>query len=72
MQTKMPDGKNVILIIRDNFVDILCEINPEYKEHIRIVNGRKILYVKVLRAIYGCIESSMLWYNLYVKTLKDI
>ena len=28
------------------------------------------MYVKVLRAIYGCIESTMLWYNLYVNTLK--
>ena len=72
MQTEIPDGKNVILIIRDGFVDILCEINLEYREHVRVVNGRKVLYVKFLRAIYGCIESAMLWYNLYVNTLKDM
>ena len=28
LQTKMPDDKNVILIIRNEFVDILCEVNP--------------------------------------------
>ena len=72
LQTEMPEGKNVILVIRDEFVDILCEVNPEYKEHVRIVKGRKILYVKILRAIYGCIESAMLWYNLYVNTLKGM
>ena len=72
LQTEMPQGKHVILIIRDAFVDILCEVNPEYRQHVRIVNGKKILYVKILRAIYGCIESAMLWYNLYVKTLKDM
>ena len=25
-----------------------------------------------MRAIYGCIETALLWYNLYVKTLKDL
>ena len=26
--------------------------------------------MKVLRAIYGCLESSMLWYHIYITTLK--
>ena len=72
LQTEMPQGKHVILIIRNEFVDILCEVNPIYNKHVRFVNGKKVLYVKVLRAIYGCIESAILWYNLYVKTLKDM
>ena len=46
------EGKNVILIIINKFVDILCEVNPEYKEHVRIVNEKKVLYAKILRAIY--------------------
>ena len=28
--------------------------------------------MKVLRKIYGCIESYILWYNLYLNTLKDL
>ena len=28
--------------------------------------------MKVLRAIYGCLESVMLWYNLYVTTSKGM
>lgn len=28
--------------------------------------------MKVLRVIYGCIESALLWYQLYVKTLKGL
>ena len=70
LQTEMPKDKNVLLVIRDEFVDILCEVNPKYKKHVRIMNGRKILYVKILRAIYGCIESAMLWYNLCTETLR--
>jgi hypothetical protein len=30
------------------------------------------LYLKILRAIYGCIESALLWYNLYSSTLKSM
>ena len=72
LQTEMPKGKNVILVIRDEFADILCEVNSEYKEHVRVRNGRNVLYVQILWAIYWCIESAMLWYNLYTDTLKDM
>ena len=47
----------------------MCEVNPEYKEHVRIKNGRKVLYVQVLKAIYGMIESALRWYELFTGTL---
>jgi len=72
LQTPMPDDKNILMIIRGQFVDILCDVNPKYREHVRIINGKKVLYVKVLRAIYGCIESAMLWYDLYSNTLMEM
>ena len=34
------------------------------------IRMEKVLYVKVLGAIYECIESALLWYNFYVNTLK--
>ena len=70
LQAKMPEGKTVIMRIRGRFVDILCEVNPEYKKYVTIENGKKVLYVKVLRAIYGCIESALQWYLLYRDTLE--
>ena len=30
------------------------------------------MYVRVLRALHGCIESAMLWYELYSSTLQDM
>ena len=30
------------------------------------------MYVRVLRALYGCIESALLWYELYSSTLQDM
>ena len=42
----------------------------EYRKHVRLEHGVKVLYLRVLRAIYGCIESALQWYVLYKKTLE--
>ena len=53
------DGK-VLLKLRDIFVDIMCDVNTEYRETILYENGKKTLYVLVLRSIYGYIEAELL------------
>ena len=70
LQSDIPKDKKLLMTIRGEFVDIMCDVNPEYKEHVRVVNGKKVLYVQVLQAIYGCIESALLWYNFYATTLE--
>ena len=70
LQTEMPPDKWILLCIRDDFVDIMCEVNPDYKLYFQYDNGNKVLYVKVMRPIYVCIKSDLLWYNFCVKTLK--
>jgi hypothetical protein len=45
-------------------VVMLVEINPQlYGPHLVYEKGRKVLYVQVLRAIYGMLESALLWYR---------
>ena len=36
------------------FVEIMCEVNPKYK-NITYEKGKKVLYVRILKAIYGII-----------------
>ena len=66
------EGTIIMKIVGDVFVDIMCEINPTYKDYVLIHKGRKILYVEVLRSIYGCIEAALLWYNYYRAMLEDL
>ena len=33
--------------------------------------GVKVLYLKKLKTLYGCMESVILWYDLYAKTMKS-
>ena len=72
LQAEMPREKKLLMKFRNEFVDIMCEVNPEYEQYVIKENGKKVLYVKILRAIYGCIESALLWYELYAKTLKGM
>ena len=70
LHAPVPLEKQVLLKLRGIFVDIMCNINEEYKKYVRVEKGQKVLYLKTLRAIYGCIESSLLWYALYKETLE--
>ena len=70
LHAEMPKDKKVLLKLRGIFVDIMCDINPEYEQYVRFENGVKVLYLRVLRAIYGCIESALQWYVLYKTTLE--
>jgi hypothetical protein len=69
LHAKIPDDKFAILKIEGEFVDIMCEVNPEYKDDVRCENGKKFLYVQILAALYGMIESALLWYTLYTEVL---
>ena len=72
LQSEMPKDKHIHMKFTDDFVDIMCEVNPEYLPHVRYEKGKKVLYVSVIRAIYGCIFSALCWYELFSTTLKDM
>ena len=61
LHAEMPADKNEILKLHGHFADIMCDINGEYRQYVRYEQGKKVLYLKVLRAIYGCIESALQW-----------
>ena len=68
----MPPENNILLKLTDEFVDIMCDVNDEYRQYVRYEGKIKVLYVKVLHAIYSCLESSMLWYDLYSSTFQQM
>ena len=53
-------------------VDIISRINPIYKEYITSENGKKVLYLQLIKALYGCIKSALLWYECFTKCLFDM
>ena len=53
-------------------VDMFCELDPTLKEFVVIENEKKALYVELDKALYGCVQSALLWYETYSKLLKDM
>ena len=47
----------------------LCDMYPEYR---RFVNPDGTIIVRLLRALYGCIQSAKLWYEHLCKTLRKM
>ena len=64
------DGERVLMKLVGEFVDIMCKVNPEHEKNVIYENGQKVLYMEILQAIYGCIESALRWYELYSETLE--
>ena len=64
------NGERVLMKLVGEFVDIMCKVNPEHTKNIVYENGQKVLYMEILQAIYGCIESALRWYELYSETLE--
>ena len=67
----MLEGKFILLNIEGDFFDIMCEVNPEHKKTVHVDNGVKVIYLRLIKYLYGCMEYALLWYDLYSKTLKS-
>ena len=72
LQADIPPDKFRILKLEDNFVEIMCQVNNQYSKHVRVKGGKKVLYVRILKALYGMIESALLWYKLFVTVLMEM
>jgi hypothetical protein len=47
----------VLLKLVGEAVDIMCQVNPKYENFVVIENGKKALYLQLLKALYGCVQS---------------
>ena len=74
IQAHVPEGKErIIMKITGVLVDMLVEIAPEtYGPYVVFENGKKVLYVRILRALYGMLISALLWYNKLREDLEAI
>ena len=76
IQAEIPKDKGderIVMKITGRMVDILLQIAPNiYAGYVVYENGKKVLYVEVLRALYGMLVSAMLWYNKFRGDLEEI
>jgi hypothetical protein len=63
----------VIMVFEGDMVDYMVQTNPEkYAKYVHTTkSGKKLLYVQLIKALYGCIQSAMLWWKLLTSTLLE-
>ena len=64
LQTQQPDDDEVIICFEGPMVDALVSIAPEmYQDKVQVVrNGKKILYARAKKAIYGTVRAAYLFW----------
>ena len=77
IQAQMPEvqegEERVIMKITGMLVDLMVEIDPgRYGPFVVFENGKKILYVQVLKALYGMLVAALLWYQQFKADLEKI
>ena len=66
-------GERIIMKITGILVELLCKYAPEvYAPFVVIENGKRVIYVQVLKAIYGMLISALLWYRMFKQDLESI
>ena len=66
-------GEQIIMKIRGPLVDMLVKIAPEvYTDYVREDNGKKVVYVKMLKALYGMLQSAILYYKKFKADIEEI
>ena len=62
--TQKNDG-HIIMLLRGKMVELLVKLQPElYRKYvITSKNGEPMLYVKLLKALYGLLKSALLFYK---------
>ena len=55
-------GDKVIMKLRGRLIELMVRTSPGlYSEYVTMENGKAVLYLEVLKAIYGCLQSALLF-----------
>ena len=62
----------VLMKLEGATVDIMLELDPGLEDFIAVENGKRVLYMQLIKALYGCVQPALLWYKLFSSTLEGL
>jgi hypothetical protein len=72
LQADWPSDRDCYLKFEGAMVSMICDIDPKYKDNIVYgKNGKKYLYAKLTKAVYGTLLGAILFYEKLSKQLVD-
>ena len=58
--------------VDEALTDIMCQVNPESTEFVSMEICKKLLYLQLTKASYGCMQSALLWYHKFKECLEKL
>ena len=49
-----------VAVVKLEMVDIFCELDKQYKSYISLGKNKRVLYLRLDKALYGCIRAALL------------
>ena len=62
----------VLVKFTGSALKLMCKVNPAYEKLVRVRDGKRVMYLRLAKALYGCLKSALLWYNLFKGTLEKM
>ncbi len=73
VQTDLPkDKEKVLLKMTGSLVDMLIKLDSTYASYVITEDGKRVLYLKTLKALYGIIDASLLFYKKFKADLEKV
>ena len=61
-----------IVKVSGSTADIMCKVDSSYKEFTIQEKGKPTLYLQLSKALYGCMQSALLWYRTFMECLEKL
>jgi Reverse transcriptase (RNA-dependent DNA polymerase) len=58
--------------LEGELVDLLIRLDATYKEFVTVENGKRVIYTKLNKALYGTMQASLLFWRKFKKFLTDL
>ena len=62
----------VLVKLTGRTVDIMCGVDKGYEEYVAIENGKRVLYLRLKKTLYGCMQSAFLWYDTFKSCIEEL
>ena len=63
----------VLMRLEGEDVELMCDVNQDYRKYVhKNKRGKSVLFLRLARALYGCVRSALLWYQLFSSTLQQM
>ena len=62
----------VLMRLTGEDVSLMTQVEPSFTPFVTVKGSVQVLYLRLNKALYGCIKSALLWYNLFYTTLQRL